>query len=89
MNNLPLLSKNKKNLNDLKRIDPIVFKDIIRIIHDNGSIRKTPLMGKTNLSYLRLNSYLNWLEEIGFVHVQNNHVVLSEHGLKFSSKFAN
>ena len=72
--------------NILKRMDPSVIQNIVKIIHENGSIRKTPLMEKANMNYLRLNSYLKWLELIDFVKSDNQNVVLTENGLKFISR---
>lgn len=78
-----MLSKNEK-IKELKRIDPSIIKNIIKLIHENGSIRKTPLLKKTHLDYSRLNAYIKWLELIDFVKIIDHDVTLTENGLKFS-----
>ncbi len=72
--------------NPLKRIDPSIIETIVKSIRESGSIRKTPLMEKTNMNYVRLNAYLQWLEMIDFVKIDNRNVMLTENGLKFSFK---
>lgn len=72
-------------MNDtLKRIDPLIIKNIVNLIHENGSIRKTPLLKKTTLDYSRLNAYIKWLELLDFVKIENKNVTLTESGLKFN-----
>lgn len=83
---LLILSKNEKN-KELKRIDPSIIKNIVKLIHENGSMKKTPLMERTKLDYPRLNSYLKWLELIDFVSITDQNVTLTENGLKFNSRY--
>ena len=80
-----MLSKNGKN-KELKRMDLSIIKNIVKLIHENGSMKKTPLMERTKLDYPRLNSYLNWLELIDFVSITDQNVTLTENGLKFNSR---
>jgi len=70
----------------LKRIDPSIIQNIVKIIHENSSIRKTPLMEKANMNYLRLNAYLKWLELIDFVQINNQNISLTEDGSKYISR---
>lgn len=80
-----MLSKNEK-IKELKRIDPSIIKNIVKLIHENGSMKKTPLMERTNINYSRLTSYLKWLELIDFVSITDQNVTLTENGLKFISR---
>lgn len=81
-----MLLQNNKNIKELKRVDLSIIKNIIKLIHENGSMRKTPLMEKTNTNYSRLNSYLNWLELIDFMQIKDHDITLTENGLKFISR---
>lgn len=81
-----MLSKNGKNTKELKRVDLTIVKLLLLVIHENASIKKTPLMEKTNINYLRLNSYLNWLELIGFIQIDNLDMILTKDGLSFLSR---
>ena len=80
-----MLSKNRKN-KELKRMDLSIIKNIVKLIHENGSMKKTPLMERTNINYSCLNAYLNWLELIDFVSITDRNVTLTENGLKFNSR---
>ena len=80
-----MLSKNGKN-KELKRMDLSIIKNIVKLIHENGSMKKTPLMERTNINYSCLNAYLNWLELIDFVSITDRNVTLTENGLKFNSR---
>ncbi|WP_425340053.1 winged helix-turn-helix domain-containing protein [Nitrosopumilus ureiphilus] len=64
-------------------MDPLIIQNIMKLIYENRSIRKTPLMEKANMNYLRLNAYLKWLELIDFIKIDESNIFLTESGSKF------
>ncbi|QLH11249.1 winged helix-turn-helix domain-containing protein [Nitrosarchaeum sp. AC2] len=76
-----------KNSKKLKRVDMQIVTILFQLLHENGPLRKTPLMEKANLSYSRLILYLELLMTLDLIHITENTVSLTESGLVFMHNY--
>ena len=66
-----------------------IIKDILGIIQEKRSIKLTPLLRKSNLSSKRFYEYLKELKEKEFVKEKDKHLILTEKGFNYLSKYKN
>lgn len=69
-----------------------IIRDILRIIQDNhNSIKRTPLLRKTNISSKRFKEYYNELIEKNFIEETNfkkqKRISITQTGVKFLEKY--
>lgn len=63
-----------------------IIHDILFIIKKSPSIKRTHLMYKTNLTYVRLNRYLDELAEQELIILGGEEITLTEKGINFLSQ---
>ncbi len=64
-----------------------IIYDILKIIDDEKEIKITKLLSKANLSYSRLQGYIDYLEKNGLIKKENEVYKITEKGLNFLREY--
>ncbi len=64
-----------------------IVYDILKIIDEEKEIRITKLLSRANLSYSRLQGYIDFLEKNGLIKKENEFYKITDKGLNFLREY--
>ncbi len=64
-----------------------IIYDILKIIDEEKEIKITKLLSRANLSYSRLQGYIDFLEKNGLIKKENEFYKITDKGLNFLREY--